>query len=122
MASATPAGGGEGVHGGGEMPFWPPSGTAGIDGDGGDDSSSAYSSDDEEESLLLSMEQRLRLAQLWVANPSSSHELTHGLDGMLYVSFSPSSSDLSNCGFLGLVHLQLAIRVCSSSVSTVGQL
>jgi len=83
MASATPAGGGEGVHGGGEMPFWPPSGTAGVDGDGGDDSSSAYSTDDEEESMLLSMEQRLRLAQQWVANPSSSHELTHGLGGVL---------------------------------------
>ena len=62
MASATPAGGDKGVHGGGEMPFWPPSGTAGVDGDGGDDSSSAYSTDEEEESMLLSMEQRLRLA------------------------------------------------------------
>ena len=56
MASAIPPGGGEGVHGGGEMPFWPPSGTAGVDGDGGDDSSSAYSTDDVEESMLLSME------------------------------------------------------------------
>ena len=61
MASAIPPGGGKGVHGGGEMPFWPPSGTAGVDGDGGDESSSAYSTDDEE-SMLLTMEQRLRLA------------------------------------------------------------
>ena len=90
MASAIPPVGGEGVHGGGEgvhgigeMPFWPPSGTVGVDGDGGDDSSSAYSTDDEEESMLLSMEQRLQLAQQWVANPSSSHELTHGLGGVL---------------------------------------
>ncbi|EMS51439.1 Coleoptile phototropism protein 1 [Triticum urartu] len=81
-AAAIPPGGGEGVHSGGEMPFWPPSGTAGVDWDGGDDSSSAYSTDDEE-SMLLTMEQRLRLAHQWVANPSSSHELTHGLGGVL---------------------------------------
>ena len=73
---------GEGVHGVGEMPFWPPSGTVGVDGDGSDESSSAYSTDDEE-SMLLTMEQRLRLAHQWVANPSSSHELTHGLGGVL---------------------------------------
>ena len=83
MASAIPPGGGEGVHGGGEMPFWPPSGLAGVDGYGNDDSSSAYSTDNVEESMLLTMEQRLRLAHQWVANPSSSHELTHGLGGVL---------------------------------------
>ena len=90
MASATTAGDGDGVDGGGDLPFLPPSGPA-----GGDDSSSAYSSDDEDESPLISMEERLRVAHLWVANPSSSHEVTHGLGGVLYVSFS-SSSDFSN--------------------------
>jgi hypothetical protein len=82
MASVTPAGGDEGVDGGGDLPFCR-SGLAGVMyGDGGDDSISTYSTDDEEEPLL-SMEQQLRLAQLWVANPSSSHELTHGLGGVL---------------------------------------
>ncbi|KAE8788938.1 hypothetical protein D1007_36939 [Hordeum vulgare] len=83
MASATPASGNQDFDDGGDMSYVRSATVGEIYGDGGD-SSSAFSTDDDE--ILepsLSMEQRLQLARLWVANPSSSHEWTHGIGGVL---------------------------------------
>ena len=76
MASATPAGGdGLGDASGGDLPR--------FDGSGGY-SSSEYSSEDEDfAEPALSMEQRLQLARIWVANPSTAHQWTHGIGGVL---------------------------------------
>ena len=83
MAAATPSGGGNGDGGSANIPLFG-SGAAGAFEGGDDYSSSKYSSDDDEfMEPTLSMEQRVRLAQLWVANPSNSHELTHGPGGVL---------------------------------------
>ena len=85
----TCGGGGNGDGGGVNIPLFGSGAAGGIEGrspiEGGDGySSSEYSSDDDEfMEPALSMEQRVRLAQLWVANPSNSHELTHGLGGVL---------------------------------------
>ena len=95
MAAAPPGGGGgsggggDGDGGGANLPLFGIGAVGGIEGrspiEGGDGySSSEYSSDDDEfMEPALSMEQRVRLAQQWVANPSNSHELTHGLGGVL---------------------------------------
>ena len=91
MAAATPGGGGSsgdggnGDGGGANIPLFGIGAAGGIEGrspiEGGDGySSSEYSSDDDEfMEPTLSMEQRVRLAQQWVENPSNSHGLTHGL-------------------------------------------
>ena len=82
-------GSGDGDGGGANLPLFGIGAAGGIEGrspiEGGDGySSSEYSSDDDEfMEPALSMEQRVRLAKQWVANPSNSHELTHGLGGVL---------------------------------------
>ena len=95
MAAATPGGGGgsgggdNGDGGGANIPLFGSGAAGGIEGrspiEGGDGySSSEYSSDDDEfMEPALSMEQQVWLAQQWMANPSNSHELTHGLGGVL---------------------------------------
>ncbi|KAE8779196.1 hypothetical protein D1007_47804 [Hordeum vulgare] len=60
----------------------------GLDADdhvGLDGSSSSYYTGDEEEEeeAPLSMAQRVRLAKMWVDNPTTSHHLTSGLGGAL---------------------------------------
>ena len=91
MAAAPPGGGGgDGDGGSANLPLFGIGAAGGIEGrspiEGGDgySSSDLYSSDDDEfMEPALSMEQRVRLAKQWVANPSNSHELTHGLGGVL---------------------------------------
>ncbi|KAE8774889.1 hypothetical protein D1007_52659 [Hordeum vulgare] len=85
MASATVAGGGQDFDGGEDMPYVHSTAAGIIYGDVSDnDSTSAYSIDDNKISEpQLSMEQRMRLPKLWVVNPSSSHEWTHGIDDVL---------------------------------------
>ena len=78
MASATPAGDdGQGDASGGDLP------RLGLDGSGCY-SSSEYSSEDEDfAEPALSMEQRLKMVRIWVANPSTAHQWTHGIGGVL---------------------------------------
>ena len=72
MAAATP-GGGDGAGGYGDLPGLGNDDHLGLDDVDG--SSSYYSSADEdwEEEAALSMEDRLKMAEIWVAHPSSSH-------------------------------------------------
>lgn len=88
MAAVTPGGGAGGcssdggVGGYGDLPGLGSDARAGLDC--GYSSSSDYSSDDDE--FLeppLSMEQRVRLAKIWAANPTTSHQWTHGVGGVL---------------------------------------
>ena len=90
MVAATSGGGGGAGSDGANIPLFGSGAAGGIEGrspiEGGDgySSSDSYSSDDDEfMEPALSMEQRVRLAHQWVANPSNSHELTHGLGGVL---------------------------------------
>ncbi|KAI4972129.1 hypothetical protein ZWY2020_003054 [Hordeum vulgare] len=79
MVAATPDG--SGVIGGyGDLP-----GLGDDDHVGLDVSSLSYYTGDkeEEEEVPLSMAQRVRLAEMWVANPTTSHHLTSGLGGVL---------------------------------------
>ena len=81
MAAATP-GGVDGAGGYGDLPGLGPDDHLGLDDVDG--SSSYYSSADDEdveEEAALSMEDRVRLAEIWVANPSSSHQWTSGAAG-----------------------------------------
>jgi hypothetical protein len=56
----------------------------GEGGSGSGYSTSEYSDDDDDFSeAALSMEQRLQLARIWVANPSLAHQWTHGIGGVL---------------------------------------
>ena len=78
MASVTPAGGdGRGDVSGGDLP------RLGLDGSGGYSSSEYCSEDEDFAEPALSMEQRLQLARIWVANPSTAHHWTHGFGGAL---------------------------------------
>ena len=62
----------DGGGGSGDLPGFGSVAAGGIDSGGY--SSSAYSSDDDEFlEPALSMEQRARLAKIWVANPTTSH-------------------------------------------------
>mgnify|MGYP005836855019 CR=1 FL=1 len=73
MAGATP-GDGDGAGGYGDLPNLGSDDHLGLDDDNG--SSFYYSSadyEDLEEEAALSMEDMVRLAEIWVANPSSSH-------------------------------------------------
>ncbi|KAE8809119.1 hypothetical protein D1007_14297 [Hordeum vulgare] len=61
-----------------------------VDGSaGGTDESGAYSTledcsdDDDFAEPALSTEKRLRLACIWVANPSNAHKWTQGIGGVL---------------------------------------
>ena len=74
-----------GVVGGyGDLPGLGSDAHRGIEVDGEESSSSAYYSDDDEGmEAPLSMEQRPRLAEIWVANPTTSHHWSHGLGGVL---------------------------------------
>ena len=78
MASATPAGDdGQGDASGGDLP------RLGLDGSGCY-SSSEYSSEDEDfAEPALSMEQRLKMARIWLSNPSTARQWTHGIGGVL---------------------------------------
>jgi hypothetical protein len=87
MAAATPSGGeggcssGGGVGGYGDLPGLGSDEHVRLDGGG---SSSNYSSDDEDlEEAPLSMEQRVRLAEIWVANPTTSHHWTCAAGGVM---------------------------------------
>ena len=91
MATANPVGGGVGggsssgggVGGYGDLPGLGADAHPGLAEDDGD-SSSYYSSGEEEmKEAPLSMEQRLRMAEMWVANPLTSHHWTHGCGGVL---------------------------------------
>ena len=74
MASATLAGG---DASGSDLP------RLGLNGSGCY-SSSEYSSEDEDfVEPALSMEQRLKMVRIWVANPSTTHHWTHGFSGVL---------------------------------------
>ena len=76
MALATPAGGdGLGDASGGDLPR--------FDGSGGYSSSKYSSAEEDFAEPALSMEQRLRMARLWVDNPSTAHHWTHGFGGVL---------------------------------------
>ena len=80
MASATPVGGasGEGSNIGGDLPSLGSAATGGIDNGGG------YSSDaDDFLESALSMEHRVRMAQIWVGNPRNSQDLTHGFGDVI---------------------------------------
>ena len=89
---ASPGGGGGdrggrssgGIVGGyGDLPGLGSDAHRGIEVDGEESSSSAYYSDDDEGmEAPLSMKQRLRLAEIWVANPTTSHHWSHGLGGV----------------------------------------
>ncbi|KAI4972640.1 hypothetical protein ZWY2020_003565 [Hordeum vulgare] len=80
MAAATPNGGGVGSDGYDDLPGLGDDDHVGLDGS----SSSYYTGDEEEEEEApLSMAQRVRLAEMWVANPTTSHQLTSGLGGAL---------------------------------------
>ena len=66
----------------GDLPGLGPDGHLGLDDVDG--SSSYYSdADDEdlEEEAVLSMEDRVKLAEIWVAHPTSSHQWTSGAAG-----------------------------------------
>ncbi|KAE8801374.1 hypothetical protein D1007_23071 [Hordeum vulgare] len=79
MAAATPDD--DGVVGGyGDLPGLGDDDHVGLEGS----SSSYYIGDEEEEEeASLSMDQRVRLAEMWVANPTTSHHLTTGVGGVL---------------------------------------
>ncbi|KAE8785110.1 Ubiquitin carboxyl-terminal hydrolase 12 [Hordeum vulgare] len=82
MAATTP--GGDDVAGGyGDLPGLGPDDHIGLVVD--DSGSSSYHSfdDDEdmEEEAALPMEDRVKLAEIWVANPTSSHHWTSGAGG-----------------------------------------
>ncbi|KAE8777895.1 hypothetical protein D1007_49304 [Hordeum vulgare] len=82
MATATPSG--SDVAGGyGDLPGLGPDGHVGLAVDEGGSSSYHSSGDDEdlEEEEALSMEDRVKLAEIWVANPTSSHHWTSGAGG-----------------------------------------
>lgn len=87
MAAATPGGGG--VAGGyGDLPGLGVDDHVGLAVDDGGSSlshsSGARSEDgDLEEEAALSMEDRVKMAEIWVANPSSSHHWTNGAGGGL---------------------------------------
>ncbi|KAI4994249.1 hypothetical protein ZWY2020_029297 [Hordeum vulgare] len=79
MAAATPDDGGF-VGSYGDLPSLSDDDHVGLDGS----SSSYYTGDEEEEEEApLSMAQRVRLAEMWAANPTTSHHLTSGLGGTL---------------------------------------
>ena len=81
MAAATP-GGVDGAGGYGDLPGLGPDDHLGLDDVDG--SSSYYSSADDEdleEESALSMEDRVKLAEIWVAHPTSSHQWTSGAAG-----------------------------------------
>ena len=81
MAAATP-GGVHGTGGYGDLPGLGPDDHLGLDDVDG--SSSYYSSADDEdleEEAALSMEDRVKLAEIWVAHPTSSHQWTSGAAG-----------------------------------------
>ncbi|KAE8821817.1 hypothetical protein D1007_00003 [Hordeum vulgare] len=76
MAAMTPTGG----EGGGDLPrLGADSSTGGVDGSGAYSTSEDYMNDDDFAELALSTEQRLRLEHIWVANPSTVHQWTHGI-------------------------------------------
>ena len=80
MASATPAGGegrGDDRSNGLLLP------RLGVDGSGGYSTSEYNSDGDDFSEPALSMEQRLWMARIWVANPSTAHQWTHGIGGVL---------------------------------------
>ena len=80
MATATPDGG-DSAGGYVDLLGLGSDDHVGLD-DGG--SGSYYSSADDEdleEETTLSMEDRVRLAEVWVANPTSSHHWTSGAGG-----------------------------------------
>ncbi|KAE8800009.1 hypothetical protein D1007_24483 [Hordeum vulgare] len=78
MAAATPDGGGV-VGGYEDLPDLGDDDHVGLEGS----SSSYYIGDkEEEEEASLSMDQRVRLAEMWMANPTTSHHLTIGVGGV----------------------------------------
>lgn len=79
MAAATPGSGGV-VGGYDDLP-----GLGGDDRVGLDGSSASYYTGDEEEEedVPLSMDQRVRLAEMWLTNPTTSHHWTSGVGGAL---------------------------------------
>ncbi|KAE8810381.1 hypothetical protein D1007_12845 [Hordeum vulgare] len=79
MAAATPDGGGL-VGGYGDLPGLGNDDHVGMDGS----SSSCYISvKEEEEEASLTMDQWVRLAEMWVASPTTSHHLTTRVGGVL---------------------------------------
>ncbi|KAI4988328.1 hypothetical protein ZWY2020_029958 [Hordeum vulgare] len=82
MVAATPNDGGV-VSGYGDLPDLGDDDHVGLEG-----SSSSYytGNEEEEEEASLSMDQGVRLAEMWVANPTTSHHLTTGVGGVLLVS------------------------------------
>ncbi|KAI4991588.1 hypothetical protein ZWY2020_039974 [Hordeum vulgare] len=96
MATATPSG--SDVAGGyGDLPGLGPDGHVGLAVDEGGSSSYHSSGDDEdlEEEEALSMEDRVKLAEIWVANPTSSHHWTSGAGGDLVGGQGPSAARLA---------------------------
>lgn len=85
--ATTPAGGkGASEEGGisGDIPLLCVDGSTGIiDGSGAYSTSEDYRDDDDFVESALPTEQRLRLAHIWVANPSNAHQWTHGIGGVL---------------------------------------
>ncbi|KAI4976361.1 hypothetical protein ZWY2020_049968 [Hordeum vulgare] len=82
MAAATPDNDGV-VDGYGDLPGLDDDDHVSLEGS----SSSYYTGDEEEEEeASLSMDQWVRLTEMWVANPTTSHHLTSGVGGVLLVS------------------------------------
>ncbi|KAE8819801.1 hypothetical protein D1007_02475 [Hordeum vulgare] len=86
MAATNPTGGkGADEDGriGGDLPRSSVDGsTRRIDDSGTYSTSKDCRDDDDFAELALSTEERLRLAHIWVANPSTAHQWTHGIGGV----------------------------------------
>ncbi|KAE8809121.1 hypothetical protein D1007_14299 [Hordeum vulgare] len=115
MAATTPAGSeGAGKEGdiGGDLP------RSCVDGStGGIDDSGAYSTsedccyDNDFAEPVLSTEQRLRLAHIWVENPSNAHQWTHGIGGVLLY------DDILEVRIYFDAAYRLELKLCSSDVT-----
>ncbi|KAI5005150.1 hypothetical protein ZWY2020_032393 [Hordeum vulgare] len=83
LCAATPGGGSDVAGGYGDLPGLGPDDHVGLAVDDGGSSSYHSSSDDEdlEEEATLSMEDRVKLTKIWVANPTISHHWTSGAGG-----------------------------------------
>ncbi|KAI4996055.1 hypothetical protein ZWY2020_041153 [Hordeum vulgare] len=87
MATATP-GGGDVAGGYGHLPSLGLDDPVGLGVDDGGSSSNHSSGagledEDLEEEAARSMEDRVKMAEIWVANPTSSHHWTSGAGGGL---------------------------------------